>query len=276
MRTVMPLFQFWYLGKSGFHFSGNQLTIEKFDPSQDIPHIDLFSKHDIDHMRLESWALVFDHEDTTNYKTKINLLLLSFKVFSQGKPPFIKYRLCSEDLKRCSRLTSTMTYIHELESRRLPYTEEDLAIIDDGFVALTEMDAMSPRCHNALYFLHLAFTTIHWIESFMFQMNALEAIFSKDDPGGATRTICTRVSSFLGSKEEATYEDIEELYRTRSAIVHGRIEVNEEPLDNLKQLHHVESVSLWCMRKVLRDKAYLSFKDRETRDTYLALLDHRR
>lgn len=276
MRIVMPLFQFGYLGKREFRFTGNQLSIEKFDRSHDIPDIDLFSKHDIDHMELESWALVFDHEDTANYKTKVNLLLLSFRIFSQGKPPFVKYRLCTEDIRKCSRLTSTMTYIHEFENSRHTYTEEDLATIDKGFVALTEMDAVSPRCHNALYFLFLGFTTIHWIESFMFQMTALEAVFSKDEPGGATKTICRRVSSFLGSKKGAQYEDLEGLYATRSDIVHGRIVVNEEPLENLKQLHNLQSVSLWCMKKILEDKVYLTFKDKGARDSYLAAFDHRR
>ncbi len=269
----MPLFEFGYLGKREFPFSGNQLSIEKFDPSQDIPDIDLFSKYDIDHMGLESWALVFDHEDTATFKTKVNLLLLSFRVFSQGKPPFIKYRLCAEDIRKCSRLTSTMTYIHEFENSRRAYTEEDLTIIDNGFVALTEMDAVSPRCHNALYFLFLAYTTIHWIESFMFQMNTLEAIFSKDEPGGATKTICRRVSSFLGSREGAKYEDIAQLYATRSDIVHGRIVAYEEPLGNLKQLHRLQSVSLWCMKKILNDKIYLNFKEREKRNAYLTALD---
>jgi hypothetical protein len=273
MRVVMPLFQFGYLGQKEFRFSGNQLSIEKFDPSQDIPDIDLFSKYDIDHMGLESWALVYDHEDITNYKTKVNLLLLSFRVFSQGKPPFIKYRLCTEDIRKCSRLESTMTYIHEFENRRRAYKKEDLTIIDNGYVALTEMYDVSPRCHNALYFLFLAFTTIHWIESFMFQMNTLEAIFSKDEPGGATRTICRRVSSFPGSRDGYKYEDLAQLYATRSDIVHGRIVAYEEPLGNLKQLHRLQSVSLFCMKRILNDKIYLNFKEREKRNAYLATLD---
>jgi len=119
-------------------------------------------------MDLESWALIFDHGDITGYRSKVNLLLLSFRIFSKGKPPFIKYRLCKEDIRECSRLTSTMTYIHEFEKNRLPYSSKDLSVIDEGFMALSEMDKVSTRCHNALYFLFLAFHTIHWIESFMF------------------------------------------------------------------------------------------------------------
>ena len=63
---------------------------------------------------------------------------------------------------------------------------------------------------------------------------------------------------------------------TRSDIVHGRIAVNEEPLENLKQLYKLQSVSLWCMKKILEDKVYLTFHDKGERDSYLAALDHRR
>ena len=223
----MPLFQFGYLDSEPFHFSGNLLWIKEFNSDEEIPKIDLFSKHDTDHMDLESWALIFDHDDTTGYRSKVNLLLLSFRLFSRGKPPFIKYRLCKEDIRECSRLTSTMTYIHEFEEKRLPYSKEDLFEIDAGFSALVEMDAVSTRCHNALYFLYLGFHTSHWIESFMFLMNSLEALFSKNKSGGATKAICIRVSSFMDFKPRCEHDDIEHLYDIRSRIVHGNIVASE-------------------------------------------------
>ena len=169
----MPLFEFAYSGLPGFRFSGNQFSIEEFDPRQDVPDVPdvpQFSREDIACMQFEQWALVFDHDDATSYKTDANLLLLAFRVFSRARPPFIKYRLCSEDHMKCRRLTSTFKYIHEVESRRRRYTEEDLAVIDGGFVALAEMDAVSVRCHNALYFLFLSFITTGWMESFLFQV----------------------------------------------------------------------------------------------------------
>ncbi|GAG05648.1 unnamed protein product, partial [marine sediment metagenome] len=132
MRIVMPLFQFGYLDSEPFFFSGDQLSIEEFNADEEIPKIDLFSKHDIDHMDLESWAIVFESDEITGYRSTINLLLLSFRIFSQGKPPFIKYRLCKEDISQCSRLTSTMTYIPEFEEKGLPYSKIDLTVIDRG------------------------------------------------------------------------------------------------------------------------------------------------
>ena len=269
----MPLFQFGYLDSEPFHFSGNQLRIEEFNAGEEIPKIDLFSKHDTEHMDLESWALIFENDDITRYRSKVNLLLLSFRIFSKGKPPFIKYRLCKEDIRECSRLTSTMTYIHKFEENRLSYSKEDLFSIDAGFEALAEMDEVSPRCHNALYFLYLGFHTTRWVESFMFLMNSLEALFSKDKSGGATKTICTRVSSFLDFKSRCEYDDIDYLYEIRSRIVHGNIVAKKEPGENLKELHHLQFVVIECMNKILQEKVYLKFIDKKTRDSYLGTLN---
>jgi hypothetical protein len=274
MRIVMPLFQFEYLDSKPFHFSGKQLRIEKFNADEETPKIDLFSKHDTNHIAMVSRALIFDHDDTKGYRSNVNLLLLSFRIFSKGKPPFIKYRLCKGDIRECSRLNSTMTYIHEFEKNKLSYSKEDLIAIDAGFQGLLEMYGISPRCHNALYFLYLGFHTIHWIESFMFLMNTLEAIFSKDKSGGATQIICTRISSFLKSKRVCKYDDINHLYDIRSRIVHGNIVIKNDPnKNNLKELHHLQYIVIECMKKIIQEKIYLKFIDAETRNSYLSTLN---
>ena len=146
MKIVMLLFQFEYLHHDPFQFSGNQLRIGKFNASEEIPKIDLFSKHDVNHMALESWALIFDHDDVTGYRSKTNLLLLSFRIFSQGKPPFIKYRLCKEDIRECSRLNSTMAYIHEFEKNSLPYSKENLLVIDNGLFIQKSLNVIISYC----------------------------------------------------------------------------------------------------------------------------------
>lgn len=269
----MPLFQFGYLDNEPFHFKGNHLRIDKFNADEEIPKIDLFSKYDIEHMALESWAIIFEADDIDRYRSKVNLLLLTFKFFSEGKPPFIKYRLCKEDIRECSRLNTTMTYIQKFENNRLPYNRESLLNIDNGFEGLTEMDNILTRCHNSLYFLYLGFHTIHWISSFMFLMSALESIFSKDKPGGATKTICTRVSSFLESKKRCEYDDLDHLYDIRSRIVHGNIIAKDKPGENLKELNHLQYIVIECIKKMIREKIYLNFTSKKSRDTYLGTLN---
>ena len=184
MRIVMPLFDFVYLDSKPFYFSGNKLRIEEFNAQEEIPDISLFSEREVNYMKSKiSWEIVFVDENTVGYKEKVNLLLLSFGIFREWKPPYIKFRLCKGDYKECARLNDIMTYIHEFEEKFLPYSKDDLKKIDEGFKALKDMYEVSTRCHNALYFLFLSFQTIHWISSFMFLMNTLEAIFSKDKSG---------------------------------------------------------------------------------------------
>lgn len=107
----------------------------------------------------------------------------------------------------------------------------------------------------------------------MFLMNSLEALFSKDQSGGATKTICTRVSSFLGFKSLCEYNDIYHLYDIRSRIVHGNIVAKKEPGENLKELRHLQFVVIECMKKILQEKVYLKFIDKKTRDSYLGTLN---
>ena len=107
----------------------------------------------------------------------------------------------------------------------------------------------------------------------MFLMNSLEALFSKDKSGGATKAICTRVSTFMDFRSRCEYNDIEHLYDIRSRIVHGNIVANEEPGKNLEELHHLQFVVIECMKKILQEKVYLKFIAKKTRDSYLGTLN---
>lgn len=201
----MPLFQFECQDVTTYIFSCKNLSICDFDATDEIPGTELFSEKDRQYMQRESKALVFKSDDLTKYKSKVNFLMIAFKLFSDGKSPFIKYRLCKNNEMYCSRILTPITYINEFESEQPIYSMDALQIIDKAYTSILEMDSISVRCHNILYFLYLAFHTTHWIESFTFLMSTLEAIFSKDESGSAVKTICTRVSSFLGYKLKCTY-----------------------------------------------------------------------
>ena len=72
MRIVMPLFQFGYLDTGLFIFSGGKLRIDKFNAQEEIPDIDLFSKQDVEHMDLESYAIIIEDDETAGYKILVN------------------------------------------------------------------------------------------------------------------------------------------------------------------------------------------------------------
>ena len=277
MRIVMPLFNFYYEDSKDFVFGDNKYSLQEFVSDEEIPQKvkeDGLSKIEAAHMKLENWALVAEYPDLDTckkekHKPGINLLLMSFKIYKLANP-FIKYRLCKEDINLCSRIEETI--VAEERCNILKY--EDLISINHGFMRLLEMDKVIDkthklsRMHNALYFLYRGFFSKHWIDSFIFLTSTLESLFSKEDRGEATKTICLRVSKFLASKEGYSYKDIEKLYNIRSRLLHGNIKADFSADENLKKLHDLELVVIKCMREMLDNKIYFIYEDIEKKENY--------
>jgi len=271
MRIVMPLFDFMNSSGREFEFENGTYSLRTFDPTADIPKGNLpgLSKMDLDYIKQERWALVADNPDLTVYKQDINLLLLSFKIHTLGRL-FIKYRLCPADISLCSVVVEKMNFILQEKSRR-QVSYEQLELVNVGFQRLQEMDAIdsvSNRPHNAIYFMYGAyFTAPHAIYLFVLLFTVLEALFSKEEGGAATRTICERASSFLGSQPRCSYSDIERLYNIRSELVHGRRKASESH-ENLADAHELEFVVTECMKKMLAERIYLKYKDAVEKERY--------
>ena len=266
MRIVMPLFDFVYEDSQEFVFGDGRYALRRFVADDEIPQIDGLSKLDIQYMKMEYWALVAEDPDVDRYKQEVNILLLSFKIYKLARP-FMKYHLCKEDTRLCLRINETMQYIlPEKSTRQISFS--DLVIINNGFSNLLKMDAVSNRTHNALYFLYRGFFSKKWMDAFIFLMIAVESLFSKEEAGGATKTICSRVSKFLECKSRCEYKDIENLYNIRSEIIHGKIEANDNPRDNLTELHDLECVVTECMKKILDQKIYLIYGNVQQKESY--------
>jgi hypothetical protein len=271
MRIVMPLFSFEYEDSEEFIFSGGKYSLRPFNSDNEIPQIDLFSEQDKQHMQMKSWALVADEPDIDKYKQEVNILLLSFKIYKLARL-FIKYRLCKDDVMLCRRINQNMEYVLAEKSPIL-ITFDDLKVIDKGFSNLLKMKDISNRTYNAIYFFYRGYHSAKWIDAFIFWMSALESLFSKDEPGAATKTICSRVSALLDSKPRCEYDNIKKLYDLRSEMVHGRIGANlddvpEQDREKLEILHELEYVATECMKKILDDKIYLIYSNDKQKERY--------
>lgn len=266
MHIVMPLFDFVYEDSQGFEFDGGKYALRRFNPDDEIPNVDLFSKIDVEYMKEECWALVAQDPDINKYKQEVNILLLSFRIYKSARV-FIKYYLCKEDVFLCRRLCDTMRFILPKESCRL-IAPNDLNIINKGFKNLLCMETISNRTHNAGYFLYRGLCSDKMIDSFVLLMMAVESLFSSEEPGGVTKTICSRVSNFLDCKPRCRYEDISKLYDLRSKIVHGKLVVNDDIKDKLGILHELQYVVTQCMRKMLDDKIYLKYGNVQEKERY--------
>lgn len=273
MRVVMPLFDFINRDEREFAFGDGTYCLRRFDPDRDIPkeHIPGLSEMDREYIKLESWALVAENPNLTTYREDINRLLLSFKIHTLARL-FVKYRVCADDMSLSTVITERMTHVLAGKSPR-EITAEQLEHVNTGFERLQEMDAIhsvSNRTHNAIYFMYGAYFTVgHVAYLFILLFTVLEALFSKDGSGAATRTICERVSSFLDSQPRCTYADIQRLYNIRSELVHGRRRISEST-QNLADAHELEFVVTECMKKMLAQRIYLKYKNATEKEAYFS------
>jgi len=270
MRIVMPLFDFDYDSSEEFVFEGGKYALRRFNPDDEIPNTDLFSKLDVEYMKDECWALVAQDPDTDKYKQEVNILLLSFKIYKLSRL-FIKYRLCKDNPENCSTITETMKLVLPEESNGL-ITFEDLKIVNEGFLNLSRMDTVSYRTHNAIYFMYRGFLSEKMIDSFAFLMMAIESLFSDEKRHGMTETICSRVSGFLGCKPRCKREDINRLYDLRSKIVHGKVVVDDDIRGKPCVLYDLQYVAIECVKKMLDENIYPIYEDVDEKENYFAEL----
>lgn len=273
MQIVMPLFGFESRNIRSHSLSGSNISIQPLKENDlNLSELSGLSERDILRIKSASWALIYDGNDP-KYKQLVNLLLMSFRIFSDLQPPVIKYRLC-KDNNQSSSICQPMTSNFSAEKERAPYESTDIEQIEAGFQHLRKMDAMSSRTHNALYFLFRAFHADKWIDSFVLMMCSLESLFSKDKPGGATDAITTRVSSLLGSQMRCTKKDLANLYKLRSDMTHGRLEASDDVGENLRSLEHLEFVAVHCFRELVKRNAYVHYATKLERDNFMGTLNN--
>ena len=263
----MPLFDFSKESSEEYIFSGGKYALRKFDAADEVPDIKLFSEQDIGVMEFQSWALVAEAENLEHYKEEINCLLLSFKIYKLARV-FIKYRLCKEDIDCCFRLNDCLHIVMPNESNKV-IALNDLDIINEGFSKLLQMEAISNRTHNTIYFMYRGFCADKMIDSFVLLMCSIESLFSDEERFGATKTICSRVSKFLDCKPGYEYKDIKELYDLRSKIVHGKVIAEDEIKGQLNTLYKLQYVLVECMKKMLDEELYLIYHDVENKEDYV-------
>ena len=76
---------------------------------------------------------------------------------------------------------------------------------------------------------------------------ALEALFNDSDPGSVTFKIATRCAAWLhppGDQRLSVFRFVKDVYRYRSAAVHGRRNQKQPTVDDLDRLERVARVSL--------------------------------
>ena len=272
MRVVMPLFDFQItLNSAEFVFSDGRLAIRRFNEAEHLSDRDLFSKCDRDYIKQEDWAIVAESDALKGYELDVNMLLMTFRILSNRITPIIKYRL-SDDDDLCSRIAEMQTR-NSLGSRLYQvYSVQEFRRIDAIYMMLRKAEHTSVRLKNAFYFLYRAFHSYHWLDAFPFYMSALEALFSLDTKGPATKTICERVSKLLKAPKKWSEKTIGDLYDVRSRITHGRLEARTSSTANLRLLKRMERLTKLCFRKLIAKNSFQHFATDSSREQFMKML----
>ncbi len=270
MRVVMPLFGLTYKGNR-FQFSDNY-SLEHFNYEKDVPQ-DLagLSEIDVSHLSLGNWAIVADNP-SEGYCSEINLLLMALRIYAQSNS-FIKWRFCDEDSVNSSRIGSDMRFSNLAITSSRIIEESGLSTVRDGFLNLLEMNQISDRTKNALYFVWRGLCSGKHIDAYIFLVCALEALFSNETPEDATKTLIKRIQKFLSGIKGFGGDQVKRIYKIRSDMVHGRTphtdKDSEQAKQNIKNLGKLESLVFTCIKKILDEKIYLLYKDIDEKEKFL-------
>lgn len=284
-KHYFPLFDFYPVEELSFRFRSCSFSIDPFDYNFGRNSGLALSEVDRSIITSAGWALVVRSEDYIDENKAFcldrvlndaNLLILTFRLMGLGISPSISYLVANytefEPVAMCLPIQKSGSDYCDGSG----YGSAKLERIDNAYgimqTAYSKRDFV--RAHNAIYFSYLATHTSHWIQSFVFWMSALEALFSKDTPNGATKAISRRVSAYIGDPEVITENDIRGLYDIRSRIVHGDICASERPPEeNLANLWKIEKIACMCFSKLIAQNDFEHYFDLDERNRFVARLD---
>lgn len=265
----MPLFQFSYGGKE-FIFS-EHYSLEKFDANRDIPDNvkSSLSSSDVSYLFQEDWALVATNP-SDYFKSEVNMLLISLRIYAKSNA-FIKWRFCEEDSRYSTCLNDRFRNL--LSQADSDVTEETLYVVKNRFLEIMEMYSVSDRTKNALYFIWRGLCAEKHIDAYIFFVCALESLFSKETSEEGTKTIIKRIYKFLSEIKGFGGDQIKNIYKMRSDMVHGRISHTDKGnsgkrKNNLKNLGKLEELVFVCMNKILTEKTYLLYGNVDKKETF--------
>jgi len=292
LQIIVPLFEFDYIGEnnsvdemfidaSKFHeklkeyifddqynFKLVKFSYEYFSKLE----IETLSKIDYDRLHFSSWGLFFDCEEERldEYKQKINLLLLAFRIIIQSDVQ-IKYLICINYPYLSIKYPDDWKYaIAETRIKRAaePINKYELENVLEGYNRLKEFLNVSYRTSHAVNFLFLSYTSFYWMEIFLLLMTALETLVSPDKKDKIVSEVTERVVCLINNKELCTKTKFQKIYNLRSDIIHGKVLVELNFHTELPRLQQLQKIVLETFNILLRTQYKEIYKDEYSKEDF--------
>lgn len=269
MKIVAPIF-----GRNNFDglalpytFDGSGVTLVRHSKDK-FTGSDLFSSINQEHIKSASYAFEYDYSTHKAAEHDISLILLAFNVAHNLNAPFIKFRYCPGNEDHSTILPETVTYNSERLRKQEYFDAPKLKRVDHIFDGIRNMEAVSQRLTNCIYFSCRAMVTQHWIDSYMLLISSMESLVSKNEGRGATKALCERVSKIL-EKQQVTETMMRDIYGLRSSMVHGRYELMDSNKMNLRHLLELQHIHASIIEEFVINRYYDHFQSETAREEWL-------
>ena len=252
------------------------LEENKIEELNFLEEIDYFSKDDNREIRSSHWVFSFECEEekVDNYKQKLNLLLLACRIIKYSDLS-IKYLICKNAPDESSKYSDYWKYaIAEKNPKRdiQELNKDDLEKIVDGYYKLKELFKVSPRTTHAINFLILAYTSYYWMEAYIIFMTSLETLVSPPTEVQITSNIIKRTRKLVNDSKICSKKDIDELYKLRSDIIHGRILVSLDFNERIDDLIKLQIIVLKAFENILESDFKTNYKDENSKEKFFELI----
>ena len=240
-----------------YDFENPKVNLKYFAYEDDIERIDADKYSTCDHgiLKMEySWGLRFDcqNKDLDLYIEKINLLMLSFRIFEEADCSF-EYILNVTDtyssIKNPDRWKRSLNTVQHSSN----FTIETLDKVKSGYSELQEFYYVSARTKHCIQFLYLAYISYYWMQAFILFMTAIETLVSPDIKSDKiTSLIINRILGLIANDSICSKNQLNTLYELRSDIIHGKVITDIQLQKEMPKLVRLQKVVLTVFNNILK------------------------
>lgn len=254
------------------------IYLKRFICSNDISEINArdFSEEDRNRILQTMWGLYFSCQENQlkKYKEVINLLFLSIRIFFK-KNTGSQYILCQSNPTLSHKYNEEWKYAIA-EKQIIPeeelndyFTRSNIEELINAFNKLKQFWEVSDRARHSVQFLFLGYTTYYWMASFVLFVTSLETLVSPDIIGDISTYVKKRTVAFIKDTNVCSNNKMDNLYKLRSNIVHGRIRVKLDLDKEIKKIQQLQIIVLTFFKKLLEENFASIYKDEESKEAFL-------
>lgn len=252
-----------------------KIAIREFDsyslPKDFFNSTETFSKMDIERIGYARWGFYFTCrlEDVKLIEIRINLLLLLLRIlfYSNASCKYYLYLDTNFHILSYKNSDDWKYALANIETDHIA-SKSDLDNAKLYYGKLLEFYSLNNRTQHAINFLFLSYTSYYWQELFALLFISLETLFSPPKETNITNTIIKRAVAFIDNPQLCSKNKLSKLYELRSDIVHGRIRMNLDFKEKIKDLVFLQKIVLECYKKIITSDLRNIYTSEENKEDY--------